>query len=422
MNPVKVLCLFGRAAPLILSILLLSCGGELSPTPDVAATETAVVETGSATLTGQSPSPSPTPSLQPTPTKAPTPTNEPTATPSAEIGRVLWIEDNFEGTNRLGFEGFNPHFENGALLFTSPENGTFLFASRNVPLTNFRLQASIAGDGDYGLSFGGSRESQINYNLILFRNGELALNLHQGEEFLGAVFSKKVLNGAEVEGFHHFGLEYNGEILGIFFGGKKVGEVGKMRLRGGLEAAGANGRIGLNCWDQGKKNVSVGIDSLRIDLPEELIPPTPTPIPASTETPPPSPVAPCPARSEQGKQGLLLARDGSYVSAYGGIGDFRPFRGQAYFPWLPPNTLCSRVFVESVNEEERTVVVRTASGLRTLPYTEQTQFRSIQDEADFDKGAFQAGVHVCPRFFEQGQGYAFVNGDNDTLIWLEGPK
>jgi len=213
---------------------------------------------------------------------------------TTEVSRGSWIKDDFAGTNRLNFQGPSPHFENSALIFTAPENGTWLFSSRSIPLTNFRLEARITGDGDYGLNFGDSRESQINYDLILFRNGELVLNLHQGGEFLGPLFSERVLSRSEVGGFHNFGLEYNGKVLEIFFEGQKVGEVSRAMLRDGLETAGANGQIGLHCWDEGQKNVEVGIDSLEILLPKELIPIILTPTPLEEK---PSPET-CPSGSE----------------------------------------------------------------------------------------------------------------------------
>jgi len=242
-----------------------------------------------------------------------TPTPEPTATPTPEIQRVVYLEDNFAGTNRAVFEGPNPRFEGDTLFFTYPENGGWLWARTRIPMSNFRLEASLAGDGDYGLNFGGSRSEDINYDLILFRDGHLDLNLFQGEDFLGALLSEKVLQRSEVQGFHDFGLEYDGSKLNIFFNGEKVGEVSKARLRGGLEQAGGNGRIGLNCWDDGEKDVEVGIDHLLIKLPQELIPP-PTPVPPEpTETPRPPeclPVIPLNERTDPARDPVANRENG----------------------------------------------------------------------------------------------------------------
>jgi len=54
-------------------VLVAACGGAVSPTPDVAATETAIVSNAFATLTAQAPTPTDRPPPTPTPTPIPVP-------------------------------------------------------------------------------------------------------------------------------------------------------------------------------------------------------------------------------------------------------------------------------------------------------------------------------------------------------------
>ncbi|HUW08726.1 MAG TPA: protein kinase, partial [Anaerolineae bacterium] len=231
----------------------------------------------------------PAPTMTATSTRTRTPTHSPTsipspsaaATPGPPIHRVIWVEDDFEGTNLLNFEGWNPHFESGALFFTAPRDGTWLFASVEVPLSNFRLVARLAGDGDYGLNLGGARTSDgdINYDVILFRDGHLVLNVHRGEAFVAEAFTARVLRPSEVSGFHDFGLDYDGSELTLLLDGEEVGRVSRAMLRGGLEEAGEQGRLGLHCWDTGEQTISVGIDYLMLEAPAPYslaVPPTST--------------------------------------------------------------------------------------------------------------------------------------------------
>jgi len=257
-------------------LLTAACAAEVQPTEQPSPTPTFTVTATRA--------PTPTPTKKPAPTEVPTETPtktstpEPTATPTPEIQRVLYLEDTFAGTNRLVFEGPNPRFEADALFFTFAEEGGGLLARARLRLSNFRLEMRLSGNGAYGLTFGDFEGT--NYLLVLEKNGDLNLKKFLGEEYKGLRFNERVTSASKVEGFHDFGLDYDGKRLVLFFDGEKVGEV--------FEDLPETGKIGLFVWNEPEKDVWVGIDYLAIKLPQELIPPTPTPPPPEpTETPRP---------------------------------------------------------------------------------------------------------------------------------------
>lgn len=171
-------------------------------------------------------------------------------------------------------------------------------------MSNFRLETRLSGNGAYGLTFG--EPTGINYLLVLEKNGDLNLKKFQGQEYLSLLFNDRVTTSSKVEGFHDFGLDYDGKKLVIFFDGKEV-----VRISQSLPET---GRLGLFVWDQGEKGVEVGIDYLVIKLPQELIPtPTPpTPEPTETTTPPVCEVPHWPDRTPDRSTGYVVGAGAYY--------------------------------------------------------------------------------------------------------------
>ena len=236
------------------------------------------------------------------------PTPEPTATPTPEIQRVVYLEDNFAGTNRAVFEGPNPRFEGDALYFTFAEEGGSLLARARLPLSNFRLETRLSGNGTYGLTFGDFEG--INYLLVLEKNGDLNLKKFLGEEYQSLRLSERVTSSSGTEGFHDFGIDYDGKKLALFFDGKEVGKVS--------EDLSESGRIGLFVWNKPEKDVWVGIDYLAVHLPQELIPtPSPVPLePTETPRPPVCEIPHWPERTPDRKTGLIIAFGKPYQELY----------------------------------------------------------------------------------------------------------
>lgn len=300
-----------------LAIALGGCAGQPSPEASPSSAEIAQAPFPTPTLSPTETATS-TPTATPSPTPTETPTPEPTATPTPEIQRVVYLEDNFAGTNKAVFEGPNPRFEGDALYFTFAENGGWLGARAGIPMASFRLEARLAGDGAYGLNFGGARLGEgINYDLVFTEDGHLLLNRFRGEDFQGELFDKKVISPSQREGFYDFCLDYDGEELALFFDGEEVGRVS--------EDLPESGKIGLFCWEGGGKDVEVGIDYLAIKLPQELIPtPTPpTPEPTETPRPPVCEVPRFPDRTPDRKTGCHIA-SGEYVQIIFPEGDPTP--------------------------------------------------------------------------------------------------